>query len=76
MHGLTRTGAAGLVLLWATLALATPAFAQIDLTGEWAGRAHEDALARGAGPEIGDYTGLPLKDAGRLKAESWEAGIL
>ena len=46
------------------------------LSGEWAGRAHEDALARGAGPEIGDYTGLPLNDAGRPKAESWEAGIL
>src|SRR6185436_18219968 len=56
--------------------VAPRAFAQIDLSGEWAGRAHEDALARGAGPEIGDYTGLPLNDAGRLKAESWEAGIL
>jgi glyoxylase-like metal-dependent hydrolase (beta-lactamase superfamily II) len=76
MHDLQRTGATGMLLLCATLALATPSFAQIDLTGEWAGRPHEDALARGAGPEIGDYTGLPLNDAGRLKAESWEAGIL
>jgi glyoxylase-like metal-dependent hydrolase (beta-lactamase superfamily II) len=33
-------------------------------------------MARGAGPDIGDYSGLPLNDAGRLKAESWEAGIL
>ena len=56
--------------------VARPAMAQIDLTGEWANRFHEDAPARGAGPEIGDYTGLPLNEAGRLKAESWEAGIL
>ena len=59
-----------------TMLICGPASAQVDLTGEWAGRPHEDALARGAGPEIGDYTGLPLNQAGRLKAESWEAGIL
>ena len=28
------------------------------------------------GPELGDYAGLPLNDAGRLKAESWDASIL
>jgi hypothetical protein len=76
MHDLTRSGATAIAVLCATLAVATPASAQIDLSGEWAGRPHEDALARGAGPEIGDYTGLPLNEAGRLKAESWEAGIL
>ena len=28
------------------------------------------------GPELGDYAGLPLNDAGRLKADSWDASIL
>ena len=28
---------------------------------------------RGAGPEIGDYTGLPINDAARLRADSWDA---
>ncbi len=33
-----------------------------------------DAL--GGGPAIGDYTGLPINDAARLKADSWDASIL
>ena len=75
MRHATRISIVAPALLAATL-VARPALAQIDLTGEWANRFHEDAPARGAGPEIGDYTGLPLNEAGRLKAESWEAGIL
>ena len=31
-------------------------------------------LERGAGPEIGDYLGLPVNDAARLRADSWTAG--
>jgi glyoxylase-like metal-dependent hydrolase (beta-lactamase superfamily II) len=46
------------------------------LSGEWAARYHEDQSHRIPGPELGDYTGLPLNDAGRLKADSWDASIL
>jgi cyclase len=53
-----------------------PAFAQHDLTGEWSARYHEDQEHRIPGPALGDYTGLPLNDAGRLKADSWDASIL
>ncbi len=56
--------------------IAAPAFAQIDLSGEWAARYHEDQEHRIPGPELGDYTGLPINDAGRLKADSWDASIL
>jgi glyoxylase-like metal-dependent hydrolase (beta-lactamase superfamily II) len=52
------------------------ALAQRDLSGEWAARYHEDQPHRIPGPELGDYTGLPLNDAGRLKADSWDASIL
>lgn len=52
----------------------TNAFAQRDLAGTWAQRFHEDLPERGAGPEIGDYTGLPINDAARLRADSWDAG--
>jgi hypothetical protein len=38
-------------------ASATPAFAQIDLSGEWAGTFYEDLPHRG-GMQLGDYTGL------------------
>jgi cyclase len=53
-----------------------PAFAQRDLSGEWSARYHEDQPHRIPGPDLGDYTGLPLNDAGRLKADSWDASIL
>ena len=55
---------------------ASPAFAQIDLSGQWAGRFHEDQEHRVPGPELGDYLGLPINDAGRLKADAWDASIL
>src|SRR5262249_42303069 len=42
-----------------------PAQAQIDLTGEWSPRVYNDGM------DIGDYTGIPLNEAGRLRAESW-----
>src|SRR6266446_5849777 len=58
------------------LAVASPAWAQIDLSGEWSARYHEDQEHRIPGPELGDYLGLPINDAARLKADSWDASIL
>jgi len=58
------------------LALPSHAFAQIDLSGEWSARYHEDQEHRIPGPELGDYLGLPINDAARLKADSWDASIL
>jgi hypothetical protein len=52
-------------------AAARPAAAQIDLSGEWAGTFYEDLPHRG-GMQLGDYTGLPLNEAGWRKAESWD----
>ena len=57
-------------------AAARPVHAQVDLSGEWSARYHEDQEHRIPGPELGDYTGLPINDAGRLKADSWDASIL
>ncbi len=58
------------------LSLCSPVFAQIDLAGEWAPRFHEDQPERIPGPEIGDYLGLPITDAARLRADSWDASLL
>jgi hypothetical protein len=55
---------------------ARQASAQVDLSGIWAPIMHEDAGERGGGPDIGDYLGLPINDAARLRAESWDASIL
>jgi hypothetical protein len=63
-------------VLAAGLALATPAFAQVSLVGEWSPRYHEDQPDRIPGPELGDYTGLPLTEGARLAADSWDASRL
>src|SRR6478672_12865585 len=66
----------GCVLVLATLALSATARAQVSLVGEWSPRYHEDQPDRGPGPELGDYTGLPLTDGARLAADSWDAARL
>jgi hypothetical protein len=58
----------------ALLLLVVSASAHVDLSGGWAQRFHEDAPERGAGPDIGDYVGLPINDAARLRADTWDAG--
>jgi hypothetical protein len=63
------------VLALAAVCLGTAPFAaaQMDLTGEWGQKLHEDAVERLAGPDIGDYTGLPINDRARMQADSWDA---
>ena len=68
-------GACVLPLLIA-LAGAAPASAQVDFSGEWAPRFHEDQPERVPGPELGDYLGLPINDAARLRADSWDASMM
>ena len=51
---------------------ARPSMAQVDLTGTWSPRYQEDFSERVPGPELGDYTGLPLTDGARRYAESWD----
>ena len=53
-----------------------PAFAQVDIAGDWAARGHEDRPHRAPGAELGDYTGLPINAAARQKASHWDASIL
>jgi cyclase len=53
-----------------------PAFAQVDLSGTWSPRYQEDFSERVPGPELGDYTGLPLTDGARRYAESWDPARL
>src|SRR5690606_4033094 len=53
-----------------------PAAAQTNLTGYWDPIFHEDVDERIPGPSIGDYLGLPINDAARLRADSWDASLL
>jgi hypothetical protein len=47
-----------------------------DISGDWAVVSNEDQPHRVPGPELGDYTGLPINAADRQKAEAWDATIL
>src|SRR4030081_1380108 len=70
----TRASLIGLVVLLATL-VGAPAFAQVDLSGLWALHYHEQQAERLPGSELGDYLGLPLNDAARMRADSWDAEL-
>ena len=56
----------------ALIGAAAPAAAQISLVGDWAGRYQEDFQDRVPGPDLGDYTGLPINEAARRYADSWD----
>jgi hypothetical protein len=73
LNDLYRTNIACAFLLMIVASL--PAFAQIDFSGHWAARAFEDSQDRGGGPDIGDYLGVPLSEAGRMRADAWQASM-
>jgi hypothetical protein len=62
------------IVLWVLMS-SIPAYAQVDFTGEWAPRFYEDQPERVAGPELGDYLGLPITDAARMRADTWNAAV-
>jgi hypothetical protein len=70
-----RVAAALSVLAFVLAGAVRPAAAQSDLSGSWAARNHEDALERGAGPFLVDYTGLALNEEARLKALSFSPSL-
>ena len=53
--------------------LALPLIAQSDFSGEWAPLYHEDNPERVPGPELGDYMGIPVNNAARLRADAYDA---
>ena len=48
----------------------------IDFSGWWTANLQEDAMERGAGPELVDYGGIPINEAGRLWALSYDTSRL
>jgi hypothetical protein len=72
-------GAAAAALLRTTTSAQAPGgggVVRTDISGDWVPAINEDQPHRAPGPELGDYTGLPLNDADRQKAISWDATIL
>ncbi len=71
-----RANVSGVVLAFAAVLTGAPALAQIDLSGKWQPRLHEDFPERIPGPELGDYVGLPVNDSARMFADSWDPARL
>ena len=53
-------------LILAVLTTGAPAFAQIDLSGEWSVVRAEDNVGN---TELGDWVGIPMNDASRLSLD-------
>ena len=47
-----------------------------DLSGNWNPLLHEDFLERIPGPELVNYSGLPITEGSRLWGESWNSSRL
>ena len=54
------------------LLLASPAYAQLSIVGEWTGRYHEDNGDRVPGDVQGDFTGVPINEAARRYADAYD----
>ena len=52
--------------------LSFPVFGQADFAGEWVPLFHEDLPERLPGPELGDYMGIPINAAARLRGDSYD----
>jgi glyoxylase-like metal-dependent hydrolase (beta-lactamase superfamily II) len=80
MTSVTRFRIAVCLLLLATC-LAPAALAQggfgsgvpADLSGEWRKVGGEDVHERGTGPDPGEFWGLPVNDAARMRADTYNA---
>ena len=69
---------AGRTLAACVVLAAVPASAQSNLSGVWnnLGILNEDWPDRLPGPELGDYAGLPVNDAVRARADTWDASLI
>ena len=78
MDAVNRARTAGLLLACVVLAF-PPALAQenspVDLTGTWRWIPHEDERDRNPGAYPGDYRGVPLNDAARMRADTYDEEV-
>lgn len=72
----TLRGRVALLAVVPLLCLARPAFPQSNVIGYWSPIFDEDQVERIPGPDIGDYAGLPITDAARRRANTWDASLL
>ena len=75
LKALTSATLFGAMLIGAGLMAAPAARAYTDFSGVWGAITQEDWAERAPGSEIGDFGGLPVNAAGRLRAETWDPSL-
>src|SRR5262252_4610124 len=60
------------LLLIGALTVSATVFAQNDFTGEWQPVRNQD---NSENPQVGDWIGIPLNEAGLARSEAWDASI-
>lgn len=63
-------------MLLGALLMAAPASAQVDLSGGWSVRMHEDWIDRYHGPYPVDFTGIPVSDDGLARGLAYSSSIM
>lgn len=76
MKNSRRIGVLNWVWPVAAALISLPATAQFDLAGQWGPRYHEDQPERIPGPDMVEYHGIPINEAGRLRGLSWSSSLL
>ena len=69
-------GRSALCLALALASLVPAVHAQVGLVGYWDPIFDEDVDERIPGPPIGDFLGLPINAAARMRALTWDASLL
>jgi hypothetical protein len=67
-----RTAIAAALLLLAS----TSSMAEVDLSGVWNVRLHEDLPERIPGPDMAEFHGVPINEANRARGLAWDPSIL
>jgi hypothetical protein len=70
---ITIASAAALLLL---TSMTRSVSAQVDLSGQWTAINQQDNMTRGPGPDLADYTGLPINDEARAVALAYSSAVL
>ncbi len=72
----SRANISRLLVLMLALGAGGSVSAGVNVIGYWEPIYDEDLDERLPGPDIGDYAGLPITDAARLRADTWDASLL
>ncbi len=72
MQTVIRARVAGPMLVAFAALVCGPAYGQLDLSGSWMPLYQEDQPERIPGPDLVDYLGIPINDAARQWALSWD----